>query len=239
VTVIDCIVSESFPYAMLIWGGTKVSIIRTLIAHNMDRNPEVASNTQVTLINNLIYNPSQPSSGAFSVWRGQPVGEPPDGPAFGTLIGNVAKAGPTSGTLAVIFKASAVAGSRAYYADNAFPDSFINEGTYVMAGSPPRPLPSPLTILPSSQVQAYVVANAGARPLDRDPVDTRIINDVINATGSSLHNDESEVGGFPTLAENTRVLSIPANQATIRPSGYSVLEEDVLFPLAAQMANVH
>jgi len=97
---------------------------------------------------------------------------------------------------------------------------------------PPFPLPDPLTIVPSDQVQALIVAFAGARPADRDAVDTRIINDVINGTGSSLHNDESEVGGFPPLAQNTRVLTIPNNHAEIRASGYSVLEEDILIPMA-------
>jgi hypothetical protein len=95
----------------------------------------------------------------------------------------------------------------------------------VQVGSPTITLPSPLTILSSGQVEAYVLAHAGARPLDRDAVDTRIINDVSNRTD----NRDATV---PTLAQNTRVLSIPANQATIRPSGYSVLEEDILFPLA-------
>ena len=45
-------------------------------------------------------------------------------------------------------------------------------------------------------------------------------------------SNETQVGGYPSLAQNTRVLTIPANYATIRPSGYSVLEEDILFPLA-------
>ena len=105
----------------------------------------------------------------------------------------------------------------------------------VQVGSPPIALPAPLSILTSSAVEAYLIANAGARPKDRDPVDTRIINDVINRTGNSLLRDESQVGGYPSLAQNTRVLTLPANYTALRSSGYTVLEEDLLFPLAAQL----
>ena len=63
-------------------------------------------------------------------------------------------------------------------------------------------------------------------------MDTRIVNDVINRTANN------QKGQFPALAQNTRVLTIPANHATIRPSGYSVLEEDVLFPLARVVEGV-
>jgi hypothetical protein len=98
--------------------------------------------------------------------------------------------------------------------------------------------------LPSSQAENWVLGHAGARPADRDPVDTRIINDVINVTGQVIdytkfaptrYTNETDYGGFPTLAQNTRVLAIPANYTALRPSGYTVLEEDILFPLAAQV----
>lgn len=43
---------------------------------------------------------------------------------------------------------------------------------------------------------------------------------------------------YPPVALNTRVLSVPANQASIRPSGNSVLEENILFPLARAVEGV-
>ena len=239
VTISNCINSEAFPYGLLIVGDSKnIAVSGTLFAHNFDRNPEVASNTSVTFTNNLIYNPGGVENGIprffFAVWRGQADGTPPDGPALASVIGNVAKRGPTSGDLRLEFHGNGLPGSRAYTADNIFPEGILYaSGTgFLSVSTPAFPLPSPLTILESSAVEAHVLATAGARPADRDAVDTRIINDVINGTGNSLLNDESEVGGFPALAENTRVLTIPTNHADIRPSGYSVLEEDILFPLA-------
>jgi hypothetical protein len=43
------------------------------------------------------------------------------------------------------------------------------------------------------------------------------------------------VNGFSTLAQNTQGLTGPADDADVRPGGYTVLEEDVLFPLAAKV----
>jgi hypothetical protein len=235
VTVSNCITSEAYHYGMLLSEeDTRVSVIRCLYAHNFDRNPEVKGGGQHTLVNNLIFNPGGSGRPVMGIWT-NPVDEPPqEGPNFCSVIGNAAKLGATGSGLAFQFQANLRSGSRCYIDDNAFPGGFLFQpGTgMTQVSAPPFSLPDPLTILPSTQVEAAIVAFAGARPADRDAVDTRIISDVINGTGSSLHNDESEVGGFPPLAQHTRVLVIPSNHAEIRVSGYSVLEEDLLIPLA-------
>jgi hypothetical protein len=71
--------------------------------------------------------------------------------------------------------------------------------------------------LPVGLVEAYVKANAGARPLDRDVVDARIINDITTRTGF-VPNNPSEVAGegttddgFPMLNVNWRPLAVPPN----------------------------
>lgn len=239
VTISDCIDAEAFPYGLLVFDDSKrIAVLRTLFAHNFDRNPEVASNTSVTFVNNLIYNPGGIQNGEprffFGVWRGQAVGTPPNGPAYANVLGIVAKAGPTSGDLRLEFHQNALPGSDVYLADNVVPDGvlFASGTGFAAVGSPPFPLPAPLTVLASGEVESYVLANAGARPLDRDAVDVRVIGDVTAGTGNSMLDDETQVGGFPALAENTRVLAIPPDYATIRASGYSVLEEEILFPLA-------
>ncbi len=48
--------------------------------------------------------------------------------------------------------------------------------------------------MPASAVETYVLSNAGARPLDRDSVDTRVFSQVRNRTGG-LINSPSQVGG--------------------------------------------
>jgi len=77
--------------------------------------------------------------------------------------------------------------------------------------------------MPHTEVEKYVLAKAGARPLDRDPVDSRVITQVRNRTGGII-NSPSDVGGYPTLAVNYRPLSLPADYNTVTASGYTNLE---------------
>jgi hypothetical protein len=67
-------------------------------------------------------------------------------------------------------------------------------------------------------LEAHVIANAGARPSDRDAIDALIIDDIRSRTWRSIH-DESNLpgGGWPPLAQHTRVLDIPANPHAIAP----------------------
>jgi len=82
------------------------------------------------------------------------------------------------------------------------PDWFVTDGFLTM---------------PPADVLPYVLANAGARPLDRDAVDRRVVDDVINRTGRLIAS-QSTVGGFPVLAELRRSLAIPADPNAIADS---------------------
>ncbi len=85
--------------------------------------------------------------------------------------------------------------------------------------------PSGYEAMSVNQVKNYVLRNAGARPADRDTVDTRIINDVAQGTGSMI-DSQNEVGGWPNLAENYRQLTIPNNPNSDNDGdGYTNLEE--------------
>ena len=54
------------------------------------------------------------------------------------------------------------------------------------------------------------MVNAGARPADRDPVDQRIINSVIER-GGSIIDSQDDVGGYPDYEPAYRKLDIPEN----------------------------
>jgi hypothetical protein len=91
--------------------------------------------------------------------------------------------------------------------------------TSIRASSPPLGLANlPLSsAIPVAQVEAYVTASAGARPLDRDAVDARIISEIRMRTGF-VPNNPSEVAGqgttddgFPILEVHVRPLSVPVN----------------------------
>jgi hypothetical protein len=65
-----------------------------------------------------------------------------------------------------------------------------------------RPLRAPplwpegLKAIPARQVETRVLAQAGARPWDRDSTDLRLVEQVRKGTGA-LIDDEAEVGGYP------------------------------------------
>jgi hypothetical protein len=54
--------------------------------------------------------------------------------------------------------------------------------------------------MPVADVKEYVLKNAGARPWDRDEIDTRIIRETRAVTGKII-DSEREVGGYPTMKE--------------------------------------
>ena len=84
----------------------------------------------------------------------------------------------------------------------------------------------------NSAVYSRVLSFAGARPADRDSVDKRIVASVRNRTGQIINcvspdgttRCNKNAGGWPTLAQNRRTLSLPSDQASIAPNGYSNLE---------------
>jgi hypothetical protein len=80
-------------------------------------------------------------------------------------------------------------------------------------------------VLPADNVVPYVIANAGARPLDRDAVDKRIVKDVTNRTGTRVAS-QNDVGGFPVLAQNSRALTVPASpHAVVDAAGRTRIEQ--------------
>jgi hypothetical protein len=204
-------------------GSKRVSVVRNLLAHNHLRNPLIKGDTSTVVLNNLIYNP---------YW--EPMGFMDDaGAVTHSIIGNHQISGNNTLSNTNFFNLSRLTNpsSRAYQRDNTGDLPVVATGQAVVT-SPPISF-SPMTILPSSQVKNYVLANAGARPADRDAVDKRIVSDVINGTGRII-DSQSEVGGWPTLAQNRRALQYPSTTADSDNDGYTDLEE-YLHQLAAEV----
>ena len=92
-------------------------------------------------------------------------------------------------------------------------------GDNIRAMSPPLSLSNlPLSsTLPYTSVESYVTANAGARPLDRDATDARLIKEIASRTGRVPNHTSEKAGsgtssdGFPILAVNQRTLTVPSN----------------------------
>jgi hypothetical protein len=225
-------------HGVLVGSARRVAMVQSLFAHNRERNPWL-QNSWALIANNLIYD-----------WSGQWGLVLSDGTNFagttGTIqasaVGNRFIVGPT-GTLDgfnyLVLTGGIppfLSGHEIYLSDNTVDQSaypgvavtpYVNALSYdPRVGSPPSgaPFPSGLSILPSSNVEGFVLDNAGARPLDRDAVDQRIVRQVQTRTGRYV-TTPNDVGGYPSLSPNHRSLTLPSNPHTATASGYTNLEK--------------
>ena len=71
-----------------------------------------------------------------------------------------------------------------------------------------------LEVLPAEDVPMHVLANAGARPKDRDAIDMRLVNEFITGTGNQI-DSQNEVGGYPEVEPVYRALELPSENESI------------------------
>jgi hypothetical protein len=227
----------------LILGPVKghASIVGNLLAHNKARNP-LSYTTNMVFVNNVVYNRANKD-----VDIGSMNGMVPQAAVVGNVfirgadygIGNEPVLVNTDGVVKV------PSGTKVYVADNVAREASgddawsvvgVTEGTLPSSfkASTPPSWPAGLTRLStdSNVVLSEVLRSAGARPVDRDPVDARVVKSVKDGTGQIINcvsgNGTSRcnrnAGGWPTLAKNTRVLQIPSNPNEVTASGYTKLE---------------
>jgi hypothetical protein len=78
-------------------------------------------------------------------------------------------------------------------------------------------------VIAPGDVTSSVFANAGARPADRDSVDTLAVKNAIAGLFGDTANmgtritSQSQMGGWPVLAQNHRALRVPANPHGVAP----------------------
>ncbi|MFT3808173.1 pectate lyase family protein [Arenimonas sp.] len=201
-----------------------ILIVGNLYAHNYERNPLFKGGARGQVLNNLIYDPGQRSVHYNLIaeeWLGHPYSR-------GQLVarGNVMRAGISTEDVA-FFSMGGSGDLDLYLEDNLAVDRLGNalpqRGSYTTApvridiATKAPALPFGVRLLPSREVQDAVVANAGARPWDRDDVDRRILADTIEGRGRII-DSQDQVGGYPKQAE-TRQAFVPADWdlATMEP----------------------
>ena len=210
-----------------------------LFANMQSRNPMTAA-TRTVIVNNLIYN-----------WGNTAVDLQSRGDVTqNSVVGNVFVRGPdTAGDHAVVGlradSATLRPGARVFLADNLAPGSTSDAWSVAGAiygslsltsfrSTSPLAWPAGMTTLPTSDnvVREHVLRYSGARPADRDSVDRRIVDQTRNGTGRIINcvasngtsRCERNGGGWPSLAENRRTLTLPENPNTVTASGYTNLE---------------
>ena len=224
-----CIVSESLKESIHgkgshgyggIWGGTNASFHHNMLAHHDSRNPRFdhsyVNNTcfgPIDYVNNVVYN-----------WGGNSTygGEGYTQARKINMVNNYYKYGPSTSkktrlvdpTVSCSFCSDGhtlipgkfyLSGNYMYGSSEVTADNWkgsTQQGSNVKANAR---WTDGLTAIKNEQTAeaAYetVLAKAGCS-LHRDALDTRIVNDVKNGTGS-LINTQSQVGGWPTLQSGT------------------------------------
>lgn len=210
---------------------SRVTMVGGLFSHAEGRLPYAMSGEYVQ-VNNVFYDRIN-TFNRLAAQRGVPTKN--------TLIGNVFKNGPSLADWAsergvVEISNTFVAGGQAYLEDNkllGFQESSqwdltTNKSAVplaeVQAAEPPV-WNEGLTVRPSGEVVDWVLAQAGARPADRLPYETRIVENARNGTGEVV-DSLAQIGGWPVVAEHARRLVIPKNPgADADGDGYTNLEE--------------
>jgi pectate lyase len=217
--------------------ASSVTMVGNLFAHAVARNP-LSRAAELVFVNNVVYN-----RGAMDLDIQAEDGDI----TKSTVLNNLFIRGPsyerdttpiyirTSGSLAL------GAGSRVYQSGNHAYD--YTREILSLTGDPIAGLLTlgsypvwngGLSVQNTANDVVYdrVLAQAGARPMDRDAVDKRIVTHVRNRTGQIINCVASNgttrcsrnAGGWPSLGQNRRTLTLPANQGAIASNGYSNLE---------------
>jgi pectate lyase len=222
--------------------GGRVTLTNNLMAHIVERNP-LSRDREMVMVNNLIYNRVN-----FDVDLQGEKGIV----TKNSVVGNVFIKGPNFDlrTKPIYLRTKGaytlLAGSRVYVKDNYAPENGGNavsalvqftggdviSGLLQTATAPTWNSGLNVRTTANNAVYNSVLKYAGARPMDRDSVDKRVITHVQQRKGGVINcvaQNGSErcklsAGGWPYYSQNTRKLTIPANPSTKASNGYTNLE---------------
>jgi pectate lyase len=183
----------------------QILIVGNLYASNAERNPLFKGGVQGAIVNNLIYNPGQRAVHYNLIAEEWGANAPVPGEM--TLIGNVLRAGPSTPQDIALLQFGGSGDLVLHARDNLAVDRLgrplpmlarytTARARVIEVDAPPGGAAPGISLIATEDVQDRVVREAGARPWDRDPVDSRIVADVIEGRGAII-NSEQEVGGYP------------------------------------------
>ena len=180
-----------------------VSVHHNLLAHNDFRNPLISEGGTHDLVNNVIYNWGVLPSEILDL----------GGNTFLNFVGNVFIPGPSTvdGPYEILFNEGDpriyVLGNLGPHRPNPAMDEWALVGFgYGEAGVAPDTyrsltpfITAPITTSSAGIAYESVLAGAGATIPRRDPVDSRVVDEVMLMTGAII-DDPDDVGGYPELA---------------------------------------
>jgi len=183
---------------------TNILFYRNVWAHNKARSPLFKGGVRGNVVNNLIYNPGKRAVhynlmalewGARPYQNGQM-----------SAVGNVLRGGPSTDER-LPFLMLGGDGDLEYHArDNIAVDRFGAPlpmfGRYgvtkakLIESKVPIAWPAGLAVMPARELETHVLAQAGARPWDRDEDDVRVLFFIAEGRGRII-DDEKDVSAYP------------------------------------------
>lgn len=182
----------------LVHDNTKeIAILNNLYAHNKDRNPLFKGGARGVVVNNYIYNPGV-AAVKFGLVDSEWLGYVKDTGKI-SIVGNFFKYGPS--TSSIVFCNIGNGPCEVFLSDNISLNRVGGPVTEYKGDLAKRVFVKPvwnenIHVLPATNVQQNIIRNAGARPWDRDEIDTRILLEVLTGNGSII-DSETSVGGYP------------------------------------------
>jgi hypothetical protein len=190
---------------------TDILIIGNLYAHNLERSPLFKGGVHGQIINNLIYDPGQRAvhyNLIAAEW-----GEHPFQVGKISLVGNAMRAGPSTPNDVALFMLGGAGDVELYMKDNIAVDRigrpmpmlgrYTTSPAKIIEVKTAPAFPEGVKPLAAVDVENSVIANAGARPWERDETDWRVIADTIEGRGKII-DSEQEVGGYPVQLASHR-----------------------------------
>jgi pectate lyase len=183
---------------------TRMAVIGNLYFSNNDRHPLFKGGARGLIANNYVGNPGRDAMRynlSATEWTGH---EPELGQMV--IVGNHYQAGPTTMADVPLLRITGVGMVEVYLADNiakttagedAVAIGGVSAANAIQVATPPL-WPDGFTAMPAADVKESIRANVGARPWDRDAIDTRIV-DLALSGGGAIIDSEADVGGYPVV----------------------------------------
>jgi hypothetical protein len=198
---------------------------RNIWAHNEERSPLFKGGVHGAVVNNFIYDPGRKAI-HYNLMALEWAPRPYENGQL-SAVGNVMRGGPsTVGKLPFLMLGGD--GDLEYYQKDNIAVDFYGEplpmfGRYgetkakLIEKSEPVSWPAGLAVMPAREVETHVLAQAGARPWDRDYDDIRMLFFIAEGRGKII-DDEKDVSAYPSVKE-TRAPFVEAdwNLDTMEP----------------------
>lgn len=188
-----------------------ILIYGNLYAHNYERSPLFKGGVHGQIVNNFIYDPGQRA--VHYNLQALEWGKVPFETGKMDLIGNVMRAGQSTAEGLPLVMIGGDGDLALHARDNIAVDRWGNplpeRGRYTTGAAKfvdapeAMPLPAGLPVMPAAAVERFVLANAGARPWDRDGHDVRVFANAAEGRGEII-DSQSEVGGYPSVEPSYR-----------------------------------